>query len=130
MGEHPNLTVARAAWQAASAGDVTALRAAFAPDVVWNATAKGTPWEGTHVGPDAVIDHLARIGETVEIFDATLDDILISESRAAYVFEIKLKLGDREAKVGYQLLARIEDGLVTEVWTAPLDPRALERMWD
>jgi ketosteroid isomerase-like protein len=129
MGEHPNLSVARTAWQAASAGDVGALRAVFATDVVWHATARGTPWEGTHLGPDAVIDHLARIGETVEIFDATLGDILISESRAAYVFEIRLKLGERTAKVGYQLLARIENGLVAEVWTSPLDPRALELLW-
>ncbi len=130
MAEHPNLAVARAAWTAVSDGDAAALEKIATPDVVWHATSRGTPWSGDHHGASALLDHLARIGESVEVFDARLDDILVSDERFAFVFRIRAERGDRQLDVGYQLLARLRDGLVSEVWTAPLDSAALAAFWD
>ncbi len=129
MAEHPNLEIARRAWQAVSESDVDALAAIFADSIVWHATGRRTPWEGTHRGRDEMIDHLARVGESVEIFDARLDDVLVSSDRVAFIYHVSARRGDRSLEVDYQLLGRIENGMVVEVWTTPLDPLALETFW-
>lgn len=125
MSEHPHAQIARAAWQAVSRGDVEALEEIFAPDVVWHATAR-TTWKGDHRGRRAVLDFLARIGESMDVFDARLDDVLVSESRASMLFHISGRVGERRLEVDYQLLACIEAGRVVEVWTMVLDPAPLE----
>jgi hypothetical protein len=106
------------------------VRGLWSPNVVWHATSRGTPWSGDHKGPDAILDFLARIGESVERFDVSLEDILVSESRFAYVMQIQAERGARTLDVTYQLTARVEDGLVSEVWTTPLDPGRLRAFWD
>jgi ketosteroid isomerase-like protein len=124
LGEHPNGKLARAAWQAVSAGDVDALEQILAPDVVWHATARA-PWRGTHVGPQAVSEFLARIGDLMEVFDARLDDVLVSEERVSMVFHVHAQVASRAIEIDYLLLGRIRSGRVAEIWTLPLDPAAL-----
>jgi len=97
---------------------------------VWHATARGTPWWGNHEGPDSVLDFLARIGESVDRFDARLDDVLVSDTHFALIMNIHAERAGRELEVDYFLMARVEAGLVVEVWTSPLDPVALQSFWD
>ena len=130
MADHANLILARQAWQAVSQSDVATLQKLWAKDIVWHATGRGTPWAGDHEGQDSVLDYLARIGESVEQFDARLDDILVSDERVSFILHVTAKLGDRILEVDYQLLARIEGGVVVEVWTTPLDPVALGSFWE
>lgn len=125
MNEHPNTQLARAAWQAVSIGDVDALERIFAPDVVWHATARAF-WRGDHSGRQAVLEFLARLGESMEVFDARLDDVLVSEERVTLVFHVFAQMGTRRLEVDYLLLARVAGARVAEIWTAPLDPSALE----
>ncbi|MBS1105223.1 MAG: hypothetical protein H6Q91_725 [Deltaproteobacteria bacterium] len=127
--EHPNAQLARRAWDAISQGDAPALRATMNEDVVWRATARGTPWAGTHEGPDAVVDFLARVGEASEVFDARLVDVLVSDERVLFVFHTSLRRGGRVAELDYLLLGRVQDGRFSEMWTAPLDPVAIESFW-
>ena len=83
MPEQPLLALARRAWEAVSDSDVDELEKLWAPDLVWHALGRGTPWAGDHAGREAVLDYLARIGESVETFDARLDDLLTSPDRIA-----------------------------------------------
>ena len=129
MSEHPNVQIARRAWEAASRGDVETLLDTLEPDVVWHATARGTPWSGTHRGAEAVVDHLARVGETSERFQATLADVLASDERVLLVFHASFRSRARVAELDYLLLARIDAGRVAELWTTPLDPATLEAFW-
>ena len=124
MEEHPNAQLARAAWQAVSIGNVDGLERILAPDIVWHATARA-PWRGDHVGRDAVSNFLARIGEMMEVFDARLDDVLVSDERVAMVFHVRAQVVSRSVEVDYLLLAAIRHERVTEIWTLPLDPAAL-----
>ncbi len=130
LAQHPNIALAREAWSAVSQGDGPRIREMWSPGVVWHATARGTPWSGDHVGPDAILDFLARIGESVDRFDVHLEDVLASDSRFAYIMEIDAERSGRSLKVVYQLTATVEDGRIVEVWTAPLDPAALRAFWD
>ena len=72
MSEHPNTQIARRAWEAISQGDAESLLTLLDPAVVWHATARGTPWSGTHRGAESVVDYLARVGEASEFFEMFL----------------------------------------------------------
>jgi ketosteroid isomerase-like protein len=129
MREHPNVELARRAWDAISRGDAESLRDTLSPDVRWRATARGTPWAGEHCGHEAVVDMLARVGEVSDFFQAELVDVLASDDRALFVFHVIFRLRGRVAELDYLLLGRVVDGRFSELWTAPLDPDAMTRLW-
>jgi ketosteroid isomerase-like protein len=129
MSEHPHVQLARRAWEAISRGDVETLLDALEPDVVWHATARGTPWFGTHRGAESVVDYLARVGEASEFFEATLADVLASDERVLLIFHAAFRRQGRVAELDYLLLARIREGRVAEMWTTPLDPATIEAFW-
>jgi len=129
MNDHPNAQIARRAWEAISHGDVDTLLEVLDPAVVWHATARGTPWFGTHRGAEAVVDYLARVGEASEFFEATLADVLASDERVLLVFHASFRRRGRLAELDYQLLGRFENGRVAEMWTTPLDPATIEAFW-
>ena len=129
MSIKDNLDLAHRAWDAVSIGDVESLQTLWDEHIVWHATARGTPWAGDHRGREVVLDFLARIGESVEIFDARLDDVLASDQRVALLIHVSARREDMKLEVDYQLLGRVQRGLIAEIWTTPLDPRALESFW-
>jgi ketosteroid isomerase-like protein len=129
MREHPNVELARRAWDAISRGDAESLRETMSPDVSWRATARGTPWAGEHCGHEAVVDMLARVGEVSDFFQAELVDVLASDDRVLFVFHAIFRLRGRVAELDYLLLARITEGRVVEMWTTPLDPATIEQFW-
>ena len=145
VSDHPNAELARLVWDAIARGDADGLRAFLAPDLVWRATARGTPWAGVHRGADAAVDLLARVGEATDVLAAQLVDILASDARLLVLFHVQLAMKGRRVELDYLLLARVEDGrfaevwtaltehraqlAASEVWTAPLDPPAIEAFW-
>jgi len=129
MSERDNAHLARAAWDAIARGDAEGLTALLAGDLVWHATARGAPWAGEHCGAERILDFLARIGEVTDVFDAQLVDVLASESRVMVLFRVRLAVGSRRADCDYVLLGQIADGRFVEIWTAPLDPEAIEAFW-
>jgi uncharacterized protein len=129
MNEHPNAQLARRAWDAISNGDGAGLRDTMNEDVVWRATARGTPWAGIHAGRDGIVDFLARVGEVSEVFHASLVDVLASDERVLFVFHVSLRREGRVAELDYLLLGRVRDGRFSELWTVPLDPATIESFW-
>lgn len=127
--EHPNAQLARRAWDAIARGDAEALRAVLAPDLVWRATAQGTPWFGVHQGADAAIDMLARVGEATDVFDADLVDILASDERVLVLFRVRIAIDVREVELDYLLLGRVAGAQITEIWTAALEPAKIAAFW-
>jgi len=125
-----NRSLAEKSWEAVSRSDVAGIQKLWSPEIEWHATGRSTPWSGDHRGTADVMDHLARIGESVEIFDARLEDILVSDRFFAYLVRVHARHGERVLEVHYQLLCRVEEGLIREVWTLPLDPGALMAFWD
>jgi ketosteroid isomerase-like protein len=128
MPKGHNENMAWRAWRAVSEADIDTLREIWSEKILWHATGKN-PWAGSYEGPNAVLDYLARVGESVDIFDASLDDVLTSDDRIALVFHVHTERGNRRLDLSYSLLARLENGEVAEVWTTPLNPEALEQFW-
>jgi ketosteroid isomerase-like protein len=128
--DHPNAQLARRAWDAIARGDAAALHAVLAPDLIWHATARGAPWSGVHRGAEAAIDMLARVGEATDVFDADLLDVLASAERVLVLFRVRIVIGARRVDVEYLMLSRVVGGTISEVWTAPLEPAAIEAFWE
>lgn len=128
--DHPNAALVRRVWDAIARGDADALRALLAPDVIWRATARGTPWMGEHRGADAVVDMLARVGEATDVFDAQLVDILASDARVLLIFRVRIVIGTRDVELDYLVLAEVADGCLAQIWSAALDPQAIEAFWN
>jgi ketosteroid isomerase-like protein len=127
--DHPNAQLARRMWDAIARGDAVALRQFLAPDLVWRATARGTPWSGVHRGADAAIDMLARVGEATDVFDAELVDVLASDERVVILFRVHIVIGARQVDLDYLMIGRVAGEMLGEVLTAPLDPECIEVFW-
>ena len=96
--------------------------------MTWHATGNN-PWRGDHEGFESVLDYLTMVGERTDRFDANLVDVLASDERVFMLFDVTVAVGNTKIEIGYQLLATLDEGVVREVWTAPLDPRAIEAFW-
>ena len=129
MSQAANEELARKAWQGVANGDVRALQEAWDPKVVWHAA--GThPWAARYEGIEAVLNHLAEIGDSSDQFDAELDELLTSDRRIVYFFRAHIRRGDRAAVIDYVMSARHENGRMTYIWLVPMDPEALAALWD
>jgi ketosteroid isomerase-like protein len=126
---HPNIEIAERAWGAVANSDVDALARLWAPDIVWHVTS-ANPWSGDHVGPEAVLDYLASVGEAGEAYDANLEDVLVSDDRVLIVTRVTARRRGRSIDTQQCMLARIEDGRIAEVWTLALDPAAFAGFWE
>jgi ketosteroid isomerase-like protein len=126
--EHPNALLIRQSWQAVSHSDIETLRELWSDDIVWHVTGNN-PFQGDHIGCDAVLDYLAQVGESGESYDTTLKSVMANEDYAALVCHVTSKRDDRILDVDQLLLSRFEDRRIKEVWTISLDPRASDRFW-
>ncbi len=126
--DHPNRALAERAWQAVASSDVDTLRELWTPDIVWHVTTDN-PWTGDHVGTDAILDYLADVGEAGEAYDASIEDVLVSDHHVLLLYRVRARRGRRSIDTGQCLLARIEGDQMAEVWTLPLDPAAFDEFW-
>ena len=128
MSQHPNATLIRDAWRAVARGETETLKQLCADGIQWHAIGR-TPWAGDHVGIDAMLDWLGRLGEAADVYDADLTDLLVSEGRAATVLQVSGQRGDRRLEVQFLILYLIAEGEIAEVWSTPLDPHATDAFW-
>lgn len=129
MSQAANKKLALNAWRGVSEGDPQALIETWDPEIVWHAA--GThPWAGRYEGIETVLNHLAVIGESSDQFDAELDEVLTSDHRIVYFFRAHIRLGTRTADVDYVMSANHENGRMTYIWLAPLEPEILAALWE
>ena len=128
MFDHPNALLLKQAWQAVADGDAEMLREVWTKDVVWHVTANN-PWQGDHVGHDAIVEYLAQVGEAGEAYETSLEEMMAGDSYAAMICQVNAKREGRVLESRLVLLARFENGRIAEAWTLTLDPAALEKFW-
>jgi ketosteroid isomerase-like protein len=128
MNDDSNADVARAAWAAASAGDVETLSQLCHLDVVWHASGRGS-LSGDYRGQAAVFDYLAAIGEAADRFDSHLDEILVSKSQVAVLFHIEGRRNQKVLDTEFILLFRMDGGRIAEIWAIPRDQYEIDEFW-
>ena len=126
--DHPHALLAKVVWEAVSAGDVDALAEVCSEDLVWRASGRGRR-AGTHRGREAVLAYLASIGEDVDRFDLTLEDILVGGEYVSVLFRVSGLRKSRRLETNFILLFRIEGSRLAEVWSVPRDQYAVDEFW-
>ena len=124
-----NEELARRAWQGVADGNAQILKEVWDPDIVWHA-AGSHGWAGRYEGIEAVLNHIAEIGESSDQFDAKLDEFLTNDRRIVYFFHAHVRRGTRSVDVDYVMSARHENGRMTYIWLATMDPEALAALWN
>ncbi len=125
----PALTqIALEAWQAAARGDRETLERLCAPGMVWEASGRGR-WAGARKGLDEVFAYLAALGEASDEFFSELQDVLVSDRRAAVLFHVSGRREGKALETDFILLFDIEGGRITRIHSVPRDQLAVDEFW-
>jgi uncharacterized protein len=129
MAEHPNATLFKNGYAAFQSGDLDAVKALFAPDIVWNVPGHNH-LSGEHRGSDNVIAlFMKQFEETGGTFKVELHDVLANEEHAVALATVS---GSREGKSlsdRYAHIAHIKDGRLTESWLFPESSDEVDGFW-
>jgi len=128
MIEHPNSLLVHQCLQAIQRGDTETLRALWAEDLVWHVQG-ASPWQGDIHGIDAIFDYLAEIGEIGSGYSTSIEDVMVSNERAAIVCHIKAGLAGRTLDAEYVLICRIARRRIQEIVSLPLTPERVAEFW-
>ena len=118
---HPNEELLRQGYEAFSKGDMEALAALFADDVVWHTPGRGQ-LAGDHRGKDQVLSMLATQAElTGGTFRAELHDVLANDEHGVSLAKVRAERGGKTLEDNAVLVFHIRDGKTSEVWLHPGD---------
>ena len=129
MIEHPNSLLVHHCLQAAKEGDRQTLRALWAPDIVWHIKGR-SPWRGDVKGADRILEYLSEIGSIgVAGLHTEVEDVMISNDRAAMICHAHAKIGDRVLDADYLIIANIIGRRIQEITSVPVDPDRAAEFW-
>ena len=118
---HPNEELLSRGFEAFSKGDMGAVAALFADDIVWHSPGRG-PLSGDHRGKDQVLGMFAKQAElTGGTFRVELHALLANDEHGVALTSAS---GEREGKAweGKSVLVfHVREGKATEVWLHPDD---------
>lgn len=126
--EQSNAALAREIWMAVANSDSEKLRLLFAPDIVWSTYASGS-LTGVVRGPDEVINLFARAGELTDDLTTKLIDVFSSRRGAVLLYSLQATRGTSTIHNLILLVMRVDAGLVSEVFTVPVDAEGAHLFW-
>lgn len=132
MAEHPNVQKVRAAYEAFSAGDLTAALKDLAPEAVFHFNGSG-PLSGDHKGLDDI--SAALIG-TFELTAGTqkldVSGVFADDDHAVVVIRETARRPDGATldMDEVHVLAIDSEGRITDLWDLPSDPDAHDLFFD
>ena len=128
MPDHPNAAFATAFWDAVAQGDSDAVRALLAHEVIWRAGG-GHPLSGEFRGPDAVIDYLARVGESADELTTELKDIFVNDQGAVVLYHLSARRELKRLETDLYLELEIRDGELIRAGSVSFDQVASNEFW-
>ena len=128
MAEHPNVRIARRLWEALSEADVETFLEVTRPELVWR-TLGDNPFAMETKGAKAMLALLASFGESVDDLRMDVRAIYASDQGAVLHYSSVAHWGPELLDCDYLVLMRMQDGLVAEGTTVPLDPYSNDVFW-
>jgi ketosteroid isomerase-like protein len=116
------------AWEAVARSDREGLGRLCAPGLVWHASGRGK-WAGTQRGLDAVFEYLAALGEAADEFASEVQDVLVSDRRAAVLFHVSGRRQGKTLDTDFVLIFEIEDGRIRRISSVPRDQLSVDEFW-
>lgn len=118
---HPNEELIRRSFQAFSKGDMEAVAASFADDVVWHTPGRGL-LAGDYRGRDQVLGMLVKQAElTGGTFRAEGHDILANDEHAVLLAKVMAERGGKAWEDNGVVVFHIKNGKLSEAWLHPGD---------
>jgi uncharacterized protein len=123
--DHPNAHMLHNAHAAFKAGEVEALFAVMADDVVWHVPGNNS-LAGTYRGRDEILRNFGMLQAAVDAYWAHPLDYFGSDDHAVLIAEVRARRGDRTLETKEAMTWRIANGKLTECWHMCLEPEK----WD
>ena len=123
MEEHPNVTAARAMFEAFDTQDVESIRANMAEDVVWHMIGGETV-----VGLQALAEMMAAAEGDFRI-ETEVHDIVGNDEHVIALVNATAIAGDQTFSYRTAEIAHVKDGKVTERWAFSDDTEAINRFF-
>lgn len=120
--------IARDLWDAVSQADVAKIERLSTDDLAWHTSGRN-PRAGIYRGRQAVLDHLAEIGEDAERYNMKLEDVLVGEQYTVLLYRVTGSRRDRKLDMRWVLLLRFSDDRLAEAWSIPSDQHAVDEFW-
>jgi ketosteroid isomerase-like protein len=127
--EHPHARVARSLWEAIAEGDASLVEGLLADDVVWRAMGRN-PLSGEYRGASGVLDYLARVGETADELNSTLQRILIDDEGAALLHHVSAVRGSDPLEMDMIIIFKMSEGKIVSATSIPVDQADNDRFWN
>jgi ketosteroid isomerase-like protein len=126
---HPNEALTREALAAFQRGDMDAIQAYLAPNIVWHVPGRGQ-LAGDFTGVGEV---LGFFGKTMELSNGTfrleVHDVLANDEHAAVLSTITAEREGRSLHSNGVQILHIQDGRAVESWLHPDDQYAVDEFW-
>lgn len=123
--DHPNAFMLYNAHSAFKAGDIEALFAVMADDVVWHMPGDNC-LAGTYRGREEILRNFGMLQAAVDAYWAHPLDYFASADHAVLIAEVRARKGDRVLETKEAMTWRIEGGKLKECWHMCLEPEE----WD
>ncbi|HET9260033.1 MAG TPA: nuclear transport factor 2 family protein [Acidimicrobiia bacterium] len=123
MEEHPNVTAARAMFEAFDAQDLETIRANMAEDVKWHMIGGETV-----VGLEALAQMMAAAEGDFRI-ETEVHDIVGNDEHVIALVNATAIAGDQTFSYRTAEIAHVKDGKVTERWAFSDDTEAINRFF-
>jgi len=125
---HTHEVLARQLWEAVAEGDPDRLRDLLSEEIVW--VSVGRSWlSGEHLGPDGVLDYLARIGEGAAELSSTLNSVYSSDDGAVLIYHVSARRDLKRLEADIALILRFRDGQVSHAVSVPFDQEVNDEFW-
>lgn len=123
--DHPNAHMLYKAHSAFKEGDVDALFAVMADDVIWHVPGNNSV-AGTYRGRDEILRNFGMLQAAVDAYWAHPLDYFGSDDHAVLIAEVRARKGDRTLETREAMTWHVENGKLKECWHMCLEPEK----WD
>jgi ketosteroid isomerase-like protein len=130
MADHPNVDVLRRAYEAFSAGDMDAMHALLADDVVWHISGR-SPIAGDYHGKEQVFGFFGKLGElSGGTFSLSIHDILANDTHGVALVTASGSRNGKNLSARGAHVTHLRDGKITEFWLASADDQIeVDEFW-
>ena len=128
MEDHPHFIIANRLWDAIARGDAGALRELLCDKSVWRMYGR-SPLAGAYLGPDAILEFMARVGELTDDLRSDLIDVFVSDRGAVLRYGIRAVRSSQTLDTEHLFLIHVARGRITEAVFAPVDQHGYDRFF-
>jgi hypothetical protein len=126
---HPNEDRIRKGYEAFAAGNLQALDALFADDILWHVGGRN-PFTGDYKGRQEVYGFFAKLAElSGGTFRLELHDVLANDHHGVALVNTTAQREGKTLNDNTMHVFELEDGVVKEFWGYPADQYAADEFW-